>query len=228
MQIFVGYDSREDIAFQVCEYSLRKNTQVKLDIAPLSQKSLREQGVYWREHDSKGSTEFTFTRFLVPCLTGYQGWALFCDCDFLWVDDVHKLFDLADEKYAVMCVQHDYQPTAPIKMDGQHQYQYPRKNWSSMILWNCGHPKNETLSPDIVNTAPGQYLHRFSWLDDNDIGIIDHKWNWLVGWYTSPADGYPSAIHYTEGGPWFENYTHVDYADEWIKYKNEIVPTRSN
>jgi len=221
MNIYIGYDTNEDIAYQVCNYSITKNSNKSVSITPLIQSKLRDEGLYWRDIDLLGSTEFTFTRFLVPNLMNYRGWAIFCDCDFLWVDDIQKVFELADEQYAVMCVNHDYTPTTSVKMDGAKQYQYPRKNWSSMILWNCGHPKNKLLTPELINTVSGQYLHRFSWLDDTEIGSIDKQWNWLVNWYTEPQDGVPKAIHFTEGGPWVTNYRKVEYSSIWIQYNND-------
>ena len=102
-------------------------------------------------------------------------------------------------------------------MDGQIQLQYPRKNWSSMVLWNCGHPKNKTLTPELLNKETGKYLHRFSWLDDSEIGNLPPIYNWLVGWYKEPKDGVPKILHYTEGGPWFDNYRFCEYHELWKK-----------
>src|SRR6056300_133026 len=151
-KIYVGWDSREDIAYQVCRESLVATSSVPLNIVPLKQENLRRDEVYWRDIDTLGSTEFTFTRFLVPYQMGYKGWALFIDCDFVFLNDVKELFDQADEKYAVMCVKHDYTPQdGSVKMDGQAQFQYPRKNWSSMMLINCGHPSNKALTLDLIN-----------------------------------------------------------------------------
>lgn len=219
MKVFVGYDSREDIAFQVCKESILTH-QSCADIVPLIQKDLRKQNIYWRDKDPLSSTEFTFTRFLVPAIMNYQGWAVFCDCDFLWTTDISELFNLADDRYAAMVVKHDYTPKEGIKMDGCRQLPYPRKNWSSMILWNCGHPANRYLTTEIVNTETGQFLHRFSWIEDHELGEVDKEWNWLVNWYHEPEDGQPKAIHYTEGGPWFKNYENCEYADVWLQYKN--------
>ena len=214
--IYIGYDSREDLAYQVSKHSLL-NKSNDIAVHPLKLNELREQGLYWRDEDKLGSTEFTFSRFLVPELNKYEGWALFCDCDLLFLEDVNNLFKLVDDKYAVMCVQHDYTPKEGTKMDGKQQTIYPRKNWSSVVLWNCSHPSNKQVNKDLVNNpdTTGKYLHRFSWLKDEEIGSIPHDWNWLVGWYTEPKDGTPSAIHYTEGGPWFENYRFCDYHQIW-------------
>ena len=143
LKVFVGYDSREDIAFEVCRQSIYNTASVPVEVIPLRQDKLRSQGWYWRDEDKLGSTEFTFTRFLVPFLTDYKGWALFIDCDFIFKQDIADLFALADDKYAVMCAHHDYTPKEGQKMSGKAQLPYPRKNWSSMVLWNCGHHLNK-------------------------------------------------------------------------------------
>jgi len=227
LKIFVGWDSREDIAFQSCKQSLLDTASINLEIIPLKQRELKRDGLYWRKSDKLSSTEFTFTRFLVPELTEHKGWALFIDCDFIAVDDVKKLFDLRNDKYAVMCVQHDYTPKELTKMDGQVQHQYPRKNWSSMMLFNCAHPSNKALTKELVNDPKidGKYLHRFSWLMDSEIGEISHEWNWLVGWYKEPQDGKPKFIHYTEGGPWFEEYKNCEYNLEYYRAERKYYET---
>lgn len=216
MKVFVGYDTREDIAYQVCKHSIiSKNKDV--DVRPLKQQELRDTGWYTRPIDKLASTEFTFTRFLIPELTNYDGWAVFMDSDMILTTDIKELFDQADDKYAVMCVQHDYKVTEDTKMDGQKQTIYPRKNWSSVMLFNCGHKGNEKLTQDLVNNpeVTGAYLHRFSWLKDKEVGELSPEWNWLVGHYNEPEDGTPKLIHYTEGGPWFENYRNCDYHQDW-------------
>ena len=214
--IYVGYDTREDIAYQVSKFSILQRSK-NVSVIPLKLDDLKEKGLYWRGEDKLGSTEFTFSRFLVPELNDYKGWALFCDCDIIFLEDINNLFNLKDDKYAVMCVQHDYTPKEETKMDGKQQTLYPRKNWSSLVLWNCGHPSNQKISRELINNpeTTGKYLHRFSWLKDEEIGAIPHYWNWLVGWYKEPNDGSPKAIHYTEGGPWFENYRDCDYHQKW-------------
>ena len=224
MKVFVGYDTREDIAWQVCKHSIiSKNKNV--DVKPLKLNELREKGWYKRDADKLGSTEFTFSRFLIPELCNFNGWAVFMDCDMILTTDIKELFDQADDKYAVMCVQHDYTPKEGVKMDGQTQTLYPRKNWSSMVLWNCGHPSNKKIDMELVNdpNTTGKYLHRFSWLKDEEIGRLSHEWNWLVGWYKQPQDGNPKLIHYTEGGPWFENYRECEFADLWKKELFEMM-----
>ena len=214
MKVFVGYDPREDIAYQVCKYSILSR-QPNAEVRPLVQKELRDAGWYTRPIDKLASTEFTFTRFLVPELCNFEGWALFIDCDMILTTDIAELFAQADDQYAVMCVQHDYKPKEGTKMDGQTQTVYPRKNWSSAMLINCGHPSNQQLDMDLVNSPEinGAYLHRFSWLKDEEIGELDHTWNYLVGVYDDLEK--PKLIHYTEGGPWFENYRNCEFHQLW-------------
>lgn len=220
-KVFVGYDSREDIAYRVCEYSIYKHAP-GVEVIPLKQEDLRREGIYQRDIDPLSSTEFTFTRFLVPYLSNYTGWAVFCDCDFVWDGSIDELFAKADKKYAVMVVKHDHKPTNTIKMDGKQQTQYPRKNWSSMILWNCEHPSNAKINPDLINTSTGQFLHRFEWLSDDEIGKLDVKYNFLVGW-NDPKTVTPIAYHYTEGGPWFSEYSKCEFSDLWVKYLMEYA-----
>ena len=221
MKVYIGYDTSQDIAYQVCKSSILKYTNV--EIIPLVQQNLRDQGIYTRDIDPLSSTEFTFTRFLVPYLNGYKDWAIFVDSDFLFTEDISNLFKVADEKFAVMVVKHNYNPESSIKMNDKKQFLYPRKNWSSLILWNCSHPSNRKLSIKSVNKESGSYLHRFNWLDNNEIGEIDLRWNWLVNWHTESKDGIPKAIHYTEGGPWLENYKNCEYADLWTSEKNRML-----
>ncbi|MEC8585554.1 MAG: hypothetical protein VXY81_13270, partial [Pseudomonadota bacterium] len=222
LRIFIGYDRREDTAYRVCAASLARRARRPVAITPLIQDSLRARGLYTRPVDPLASTEFTYTRFLTPYLAGFEGWALFCDCDFLWLDDVGALFDLADPQYAVMCVHHDHRPRETIKMDGAQQTVYPRKNWSSLMLFNCGHTANAVLTPALVNHESGAFLHRLQWLDDDVIGAVPETWNWLEGWSPKPAEGTPKAVHYTRGGPWFENWRDVDYADLWQREAAEL------
>ena len=214
MKVYVGYDTREDMAYQVCKHSITTK-QPKAQIRPLKQQELRDAGWYTRPKDKLASTEFTFTRFLIPELMNFKGWAVFMDCDMILTTDIKELFDQADDKYAVMCVQHDYTPKEGTKMDGQKQTIYPRKNWSSVMLFNCGHPSNARLTQDMVNDPEinGAYLHRFSWLKDEEIGELDHTWNYLVGVYDDIET--PKLIHYTEGGPWFENYRDCEFNKLW-------------
>ena len=198
---------------------------VPVDIQPIKLKDVKKNGLYWRDTDKLSSTEFTFSRFLVPELCDFKGWALFVDCDFIALTDIKQLFDHCNEKYALMCAQHDYTPRKGYKMDGQIQHLYPRKNWSSMMLFNCEHVSNQILTKSLVNNPKfdGKYLHRFSWLHDNDIGKISHEWNWLVNWYHEPKDGTPKFLHYTEGGPWFDNCADCAYANEFYKIERKYL-----
>lgn len=221
LRVFIGWDSREDIAYQVARQSLLRHATIPVDVVPIKLDSLIDQGLYTREVDPLASTEFTYSRFLTPYLAGYEGWAIFCDCDFLFFGDVKNLLQYQDDSLAVCCVQHDYTPKDAIKMDGQIQTVYPRKNWSSMMMFNCAHPSVKQLTPEVVNTESGAYLHRMQWAKDAEIGALPTEWNWLEGWDEKPENGYPSVVHYTRGGPWFDEWQDVDYADIWIREAKE-------
>lgn len=223
LKIFIGWDSREDIAYQIAKKSILDHATVPVEIIPLKQKDLRRDNLYWRDVDKLAATEFTYTRYLIPHLCNFEGWALFVDCDFVFLCDVKEIFDQVSEQYAIMCAQHEYTPAEGVKMDGKVQTAYPRKNWSSMMLINCGHPDNKELTVDLVNDPgkTGAYFHRFTWLDDSKIGKLSHEYNWLVGWYKEPTDGTPKVLHYTEGGPWFKEYEDCEYAVNWYRvYKS--------
>jgi hypothetical protein len=215
-KIFVGYDSREDIAWEVCRHSLLRHANDDLDVIPIRQQPLRELGLYTRPLDSRSSTEFSITRFLTPYLAAQSGWVVFCDCDFLFTVDIRDVFEGLDPSKAVYCVQHDYTPAHSIKMDGKQQTVYPRKNWSSFMLFNCDHPDVRALTPAVVNSAEPAYLHRFQWVrDPGAIGALDLDWNFLVGEYARPETT-PRVLHYTVGGPWFDDWQDCDYADLWL------------
>jgi lipopolysaccharide biosynthesis glycosyltransferase len=189
---------------------------------------LRERGLYWRAEDSLATTEFTYSRFLTPSLAGYQGWALYFDCDFLFLADIAVLVEYTIPLKAVYCVQHDYKPRESIKMDGKVQTAYPRKNWSSLMLFNCEHPAVKALTPDLVNRETGAYLHRMRWVKDEDIGVLPATWNWLEGWNEKPAMGTPNVVHFTRGGPWFVQRQNVDYADLWLKERDALQRASSS
>lgn len=216
LPVFIGYDDREREAFEVARHSLARHSSIALIIEPLMLGDLRQRGLYSRGDDPLASTQFTYTRFLVPRLTHYHGHALYFDCDFLWKSDVAGLLTDLDPAKAVHCVQHDYAPAETHKMDGVRQSVYPRKNWSSLMLFNCAHEACRRLTVEAVNSAPPKYLHRFEWARDQDIGQLSYEWNWLEGHYsTAKGDLPPAAIHYTRGGPWFADWQHVDFADDW-------------
>ena len=223
LNFFIGYDSKEDIAYRVCKYSILKNTKSDVNIFALKLYELISRGMYTRSVDPLASTEFTYSRFLVPAIMNYNGWAVFCDCDFLFFDDVEKLTNDLDPSKAIYCVQHDYTPKEKHKMDGQKQTIYPRKNWSSFIVYNCNHPSNKKLTIDVVNKETGSYLHQFKWLNDNEIGSLDERWNWLEGWTSQHNSNKPFAVHYTRGGPWFEEWQDVEFASEWIEVRDQYI-----
>ena len=175
LKVFIGYDSREDIAYQVCRESLARNSSIWLDIKPIKIQDMRERNLYWRENDPLSSTEFSFTRFLTPYLAGYDGWALFCDCDFLFRRDIAGLLGYADRTKACVLVKHDYRPAETVKMDNKPQHLYYRKNWSSFMLFNCGHEAIRELTPDVVNESTGMYLHQFEWIAHFPMTTTCHK-----------------------------------------------------
>ena len=223
LSCFIGYDSKEDIAYRVCKYSLKKRSSLKTNIISLKLDELVAKNYYYRLIDPLASTQFTYSRFLVPALMNFKGWALFCDCDFIFLSDVADLIKNVDESKAVYCVQHDYTPKEKHKMDGQKQTIYPRKNWSSFIVYNCNHPSNKKLTIDVVNKETGSYLHQFKWLNDNEIGSLDERWNWLEGWTSQHNSNKPFAVHYTRGGPWFEEWQDVEFASEWIEVRDQYI-----
>jgi len=228
LSFFVGYDSKEDIAYRVCKYSLLKRSSIDIKVYSLKIDELIAKKIYSRSVDPLASTQFTYSRFLVPLLMNYSGWAVFCDCDFIFLEDIGKITKSLDSSKAAYCVQHDYTPKEKHKMDGQKQTVYPRKNWSSFIVFNCGHPSNKKLTKEIVNTESGSYLHQFKWLRDDEIGSLDERWNWLEGWTSKHNNNSPFAVHYTRGGPWFEEWQDVEFASEWIEERNEYIEKKFN
>jgi hypothetical protein len=225
-RIYIGWDKREPEAYEVAKFSLTRRASVPVLVTPIKLDDLRARGLYRREEDPLASTEFTYSRFLTPALAGYQGWALFCDCDFLWLGDVAGLLDYTGTSKAVYCVQHDYQPTEKTKMDGAVQTLYPRKNWSSLMLFNCEHPAVRGLTAETVNRENGAYLHRMQWVAEGDIGALPEEWNWLEGWNKRPAQGTPKAVHFTRGGPWFEAWQNVDYGNLWRTERDAMTDQR--
>lgn len=229
LSTFIGFDPRpaEVQSFAIARESILANLSSMMPVRGLVLSRLRAQGLYTRKHERRDgrlfdtisqapmSTEFAISRFLTPHLAG-EGWALFMDADMMVRGNLHRLFDLADPSKAVMVVKHDYRPEAGTKMDGQAQQQYGRKNWSSVMLFNCDHPAVKALTPDVVNTARGLWLHQFGWLDDDMIGELPPEWNWLVGHSSRAID--PKIVHFTEGVPSMPGYENVPYADEWWRY----------
>lgn len=224
INIFIGYDHRERVATNVLIDSLYQNSTLPLSICPLKNNQLKKSGFYWRERDPKQSTDFSFTRFLVPFLMNYEGWAIFMDCDMLCQDDIANLWAQKDNKYALMCIKHNHKPTAERKFLGEIQTTYPKKNWSSLMLMNCS--KCNDLTLDYVNTASGLDLHRFNWLEsDKAIGNLSGSWNTLIDSNFKKKSYDASLIHWTLGGPWFKEQR--DFKDslcaKWFKARENAM-----
>jgi len=216
INVFIGYDSKEKSAFSVLAYSILKNSTRPVSITPIYLPNIKD--TFTRERGNLESTEFSFSRFIVPYLADYKGWALFMDCDQLMLGDISELWRLRDEKYAVQVCKHDYTPNSDKKFLGQVQTKYQKKNWSSFMLMNCD--KCTSLTPDYVNTASGLQLHQFKWLEDeNLIGDLPLEWNWLADEYEYKKD--VKNVHYTEGGPWFHDTNNCDYHSEWFDYYHQ-------
>jgi lipopolysaccharide biosynthesis glycosyltransferase len=211
LKIFVGYDSRETVAYHVLCHSILERSSIPVTFVPLKKELLRAH--FNRPDNPLSSTEFSFSRFLTPFLSGYEGWSLFMDCDMLMTVDVNDLLEFADERYALRVVKHDYVPKSETKFFNQTQSKYRRKNWSSVMLFNNARCK--ALTPEVVNAESGLFLHQFVWLEDEDIGELPVEWNFLVGEYEKPAET-PKLIHYTLGGPYIDGYEDCDYADLWL------------
>jgi lipopolysaccharide biosynthesis glycosyltransferase len=210
--IFIGYDVQEPISFQVAAHSLLSRSSEPIAIHPLALSQLGS--IFNRPREAKQATDFSFSRFLVPYLCQFQGWAIFMDCDVLCLDDIAKLWSLRDERYAVMVVKHDHVPKETTKFLGHAQTSYPMKNWSSVMLIN--NARCQMLTPDYVNTASGLELHRFRWLDGEQwIGELPARWNHLVDYDSELPPDELSLLHYTSGGPWFTDYSNCGYADLW-------------
>lgn len=230
MVVYVGFDPREAAEFAVCVHSITRHITQPLPIRGLVLRSLQEEALYVRPHtmkpammekpimwdvisDAPMSTEHANARFLIPTIET-SGWHLFMDGDMLVRGNVARVFDKLDNAKAIYCVKHDHQANNSVKMDGQYQTNYARKNWSSFMLVNCSHKKNRSFAnDDLANTLPGRDLHRFCWLEDEDIGELPLTWNWLVG--SSPPLDNPNVVHYTNGTPRMAGYEKTPFADEW-------------
>jgi hypothetical protein len=218
IRVFIGYDPREAVAFGVLSHSIHARASRPVSIAPVMLSQLGSD--YRRERNPLQSTDFSFSRFLVPYLCGYEGWAAFMDCDMLMLDDVGKLWDLRDERYAVQVVKHEHVPREDVKFLGEVQTKYGKKNWSSVMLMNCA--RCTALTPEYVNSATGLELHQFKWLaDDGLIGELPSRWNHLVGFNAPRPDA--SLVHYTIGGPYFDEYRDCEYAHEWFRERDAML-----
>ena len=209
--IVVGFDQRESVAYHTFSQSVIEKSSLPVAFIPLAINTLKG---YKETHTDK-SNDFIYSRFLTPHLNDFKGWAIFADGDMICQTDIKELWDLKDESKALLVVKHDYQTKAHQKYLGNINENYPRKNWSSIILWNCAHPKHKVLTPDFIATQTGKYLHRFSWLDDNDIGELPPEWNWLAIEY--PENRKAKLIHYTLGTPCFSAYQYTSMANLWQK-----------
>jgi len=213
INIFIGYDPREAIAYHVCSNSIIRHSTQPVSISPLALNILRD----YKETHTDGSNHFIYSRFLVPHLMEYKGWAIFMDGDMILRGDITKLWELRDESKAVQVVKHDYRTRLTEKYLGAKNENYPRKNWSSVILWNCGHPRNAQVTPEFVQNSTGAQVHRFTWLDDDLIGELPIEWNWLPDEFGANENA--KLIHHTLGTPCFHEFATAPMADEWHREK---------
>ena len=231
--VYIGYDPKEETAYEVLKFSIERIAMNSIRVVPLKRPVVERMGLYNREHEilygqpydiidgRPFSTEFSFTRFLVPALNMYDGYALYMDCDMYVRTDINELFEMCDNKYyPLWCVHHKYEPKKGTKMDGKAQEPYHRKNWSSLMMFNCAHECNKKLTVKDVNTKSGRWLHGFEWLPDKeaDIGRIPEDWNWLDGHSDPKLEA--KNVHFTTGGPWFKDWSpkreqDTKYAVEW-------------
>jgi lipopolysaccharide biosynthesis glycosyltransferase len=208
--IFIGYDPREAIAFHVCTNSIIRHSSHPVSINPLALNILKD----YEEKHTDGSNHFIYSRFLVPHLMNYQGWAIFIDGDMILRDDIVNLWQLRDESKAVMVIKHDYKTQMTEKYLGSKNENYPRKNWSSVILWNCAHPDNLCVTPEFIQNATGAEVHRFTWLTDDKIGELPLEWNWLDIEYNHNPNA--KLVHYTLGTPCFHEFADTgNFSNEW-------------
>lgn len=207
--IFIGYDPREAVAYHVCSNSIIRHSSQPVSISPLALNILKG----YEERHTDGSNHFIYSRFLVPHLMSYKGWAIFMDGDMLLRTDITELWNLRDDSKAVMVVKHDYKTKMTEKYLGAKNENYPRKNWSSVILWNCGHPDNIVLTPSLIEKQTGAFLHRFTWLNDELIGELPKVWNWLPDEYGENSEA--KLLHYTLGTPSFHDFATTPMGNEW-------------
>jgi lipopolysaccharide biosynthesis glycosyltransferase len=216
--VYIGFDPRETVAFHVLAHSIHARASQPVSVTPLMLSQLA--GVLTRERHPLQSTDFSFSRFLTPYLSGYGGWSLFMDCDMLMQDDIAALWALRDERYAVMVVKHEHTPRETVKFLGEPQTKYEKKNWSSVMLFN--NARCTALTPEYVDAASGLELHQFKWLEsDALIGELPSRWNHLVGYDAPRRDA--ALVHYTLGGPYFSEYADCEYGDAWRAERAALV-----
>ena len=211
VDIIVGFDQREAVAYHAFAQSVIEKSTIPVRFLPLSIASLSD----YKETHEDGSNDFIYSRFLVPSIMNFKGWSIYADGDMICLEDIKKLWDLRDKKYAVQVVKHDYKTKIAQKYWGNKNEDYPRKNWSSLILWNCEHQSHKILTPEFIQNQTGAFLHRFSWIDDKYIGAIEKEWNWLAMEYEEKKD--INLIHYTIGTPCFEEYETKSLSSYWKK-----------
>jgi lipopolysaccharide biosynthesis glycosyltransferase len=209
IRMFIGFDPREAVAYHTFCQSIIARAGAPVSFAPLALDMLKG----YRETHTDGSNAFIYSRFLTPFLCDFQGWAIFADGDMICLGDIAELWALRDESKAAMVVKHEYKTKAADKYLGNKNQDYPRKNWSSVILWNAGHPLNRCLTPEYVMSHPGSHLHRFAWLPDELVGELPREWNWLTTEYPDNYDA--KLLHYTLGTPCFKDYATADMAELW-------------
>ena len=216
IDVFIGYDEGEKVAFHILAESIRRNSSQPVSITPLCLSNLPD---FTREKQENQSTDFAFSRFMIPHLRNYSGFSIFMDCDMMFRGDIAELWSKRNMIYSVMCCKHDYEPKQD-KFRGAKNEKFEKKNWSSMMIFN--NSLCNTLTPDYVNTATGLELHQFKWLpNEAAIGSLDLEWNWLVGEYEYNENA--KNVHWTLGGPYFKEYNNSDYADEWFKLYADTI-----
>lgn len=215
--VYIGFDQVEAGAFWTCASSILENTTVPVEIIPLKRTALP----LTRPKHPRQSNEFAFTRFLVPYLQNYSGYGIFVDCDFLFFGNISDLWFLRDESKAVQVCKHSGETFVDgTKYLGTGQYKYDKKCWSSLMIFNCAHPDCGILTPEYIDSADGLDLHQFKWTDEESIGELPLEWNWLVDHYNPKKD--IKAAHFTEGGPYFKEYSNCDYHLEWWEAFNKM------
>ena len=216
INVFIGFDEGEKVSYHILSESIRRQSSVPVSITPLCLSNIPE---FKRELQPNQSTEFAFSRFLVPYLSDYKGWSLFLDSDMMFRDDIKNLWDMIDKEKSIMCCKHDYIPKQNIKFRGAKNEPFPKKNWSSFMLMN--NERCKMLTKEFVETATGLELHQFKWTHEENIGELPLEWNWLVSEYDYNKNA--KNVHWTLGGPYFEDYARSDYADEWFKLYYDTI-----
>ena len=216
INVFIGFDEGEKVSYHILSESIRRQSSVPVSITPLCLSNIPE---FKRELQPNQSTEFAFSRFLVPYLSDYKGWSLFLDSDMMFRDDIKNLWDMIDKDKSIMCCKHDYVPKQNVKFRGAKNEPFPKKNWSSFMLMN--NHRCKMLSKEYVETATGLELHQFKCTHEENVGELPLEWNWLVGEYDYNKNA--KNVHWTLGGPYFKDYAKSDYADEWFRLYNETI-----